>query len=178
MNFQNTIEMENIFGEIARNALDYVTSKMVDEIQNEIDAKNIGTGMGKVYKPTGEFREAWFQDYARRHGDTIEGGIFYDGGYLSLANDPSDSYPNNFVHGSGYTLLNPWYISDVRNALPEIIFEGLAGDIFGEGFWTSSRDAWKPFLSRTEKSFAKWLREGFELQGIKLDTSRTYKSSF
>lgn len=175
MNFQNTIEMENIFGEIARNALDYVTSKMVDEIQNEIDAKNIGTGMGQVYKPTGEFKEAWFQEYAQRHGDTIEGGIFYDGGYLSLANEINASYPDNFVHGSAYGD----YVSDVRDKLPEIIFEGLAGDIFGSGFWTSNnRDAWKPFLSRTEKSFAKWLREGFELQGIKLDTKRTYKSSF
>lgn len=172
MEFSNTIEMENIFSEIAINALNYVTGKMVDEIQKEIEAKNIGTGLGSIYQPTGEFKEAWFQEYAKRHGDTIEGSIYYDGGYLSLANDPNESYPNNFIHGSGYTKTNPYYISDVRDKLPDIIFEGLAGDIFGKGFWNSSnRDAWNPFLSRVNKSFAKWLREGFELQGVKLDTT-------
>lgn len=166
MDFANTNELENWFYPIAINALNYVTAKMLEEIKKDIESKNIGSG-GVVYESTGEFKEAWVQEYAKRYGDEgVIADVHYDGSLLSLANDPSEDYPNNFVHGSGYTKRNPYYISDVRNVLPEIIFEGLAGEIFGSGFWTQSRNAWKPFISRTNRSFSKWLREGFKESGL------------
>lgn len=170
MNFQNTKEMENIFSQIARDAINDITREMKNRIQEEIDKKEIGTGKGEIYQPTGEFREAWIDEVPKRISSSeYQGEMHYEPYMIRTIS------PENFIHSSSIV---GWEDYPVPEFLPNIIFEGDSGKLFGNGFWTQKRDAWTPMISSMEKSFAKLMRDSFAKKGIKLDTSRTYKSGF
>lgn len=169
MEFKNTREMENIFSQIARESINDITREMKSRIEKEIFNKGIGfasNGEG-YYNPTGEFEEAWINEVPKRiDSSTYSGEMHYEPKMIRTVS------PENFIHGSNY-----YKTDDVSDFLPELIFEGKSGDFFGSGFWTKPRDAWSPFISSMDKSFSKLMRDSFDKQGVKLDTSRTYKSS-
>lgn len=59
--------------------------------------------------------------------------------------------------------------SDIREYLAEIIYEGLAGHIFGEGFWTQKRDAWNALLRIVGGQHMKiWIEQGAKKAGLKI----------
>lgn len=148
--FKNLDEFYAVVQKHAVTAIDYVTEKMLQELNLQMASKKIGLNNNSSYTPTGEFYSAWKSDIATRLGQYFTSSVRYDGDSLSLD-------PDNFVHGS-----NCYEIDDVRDILPWIIFGGNSGDLFGKGFWTQSRDAWTPTISRMNKSFGKWIVEGFK----------------
>lgn len=159
--FQNTNEMYNVFEKAQRIAVSYVTTKMIQEVQDEIDSMGIGIGLlNKVYQPTGEFREAWVGDDVSeairdRVSQFVEAQMGYDPSMIKTIDEET------FTHA------NPWE-TNVPERLPDIIFHGEGHKHFGEGFWTQPRDAWAKSVSRFSKSWGKWLREGFAISGIYL----------
>lgn len=159
--FQNTQEMYDTFEKAQRIAVAHVTTMMIEEVQSEIDAMGIGIGLlNKVYQPTGEFREAWVGDEVSqairdRVSQFVEAQMGYDPTMIKTVD------PINFTHGS-------YDIKDTRDILPYLIFGGNSGDLFGQGFWTKERDAWTKATNRFQKSWGKWLRDGFALSGIYL----------
>lgn len=71
--------------------------------------------------------------------------------------------PEAFQHGSLYTSYG-----DVRDELAGIIYQGLGGNLFGDGWWTNPRDPWTPLIQQLNegKKLREWFIEGMERQGI------------
>lgn len=68
-----------------------------------------------------------------------------------------------------------WYDGgyDIVEGLADIIFNGKAGSLFGEGWWTKPRDAWQPIAKEISNTqLEKWLREGFRQYGITIQKVR------
>lgn len=170
MEFRNTKEMENIFSQIAREAIEDITREMKNRIQKEIESKEIGTGKGKVYNPTGEFHDAWIDEVPIRiDSSEYKSEMHYEPYMIKTIN------PETWQHASSVV---GWEDYPIAETLPNIIFENGAPPLWGENFSTKPRNAWTPFISSMDKSFAKLMRESFSKQGVKLDTSRIYKSNF
>jgi hypothetical protein len=58
--------------------------------------------------------------------------------------------PEDFVHGSEY-----YEIKDIRSWLVRYVNEGMSGNIFGEGYWTSHRNFWDPTIHIVETEILK-----------------------
>lgn len=154
--FSNLEEFYKVIFDPTQEAIEYVCDKILTELNLQIAQKGIGMG-GSVYDPTGEFYEAWQQGITERVGKHIQTIVGYEA-------DTVHSYPDDFIHGSNYWSGG----TDVSDILPDLIFGGKSGDLFGEGFWTDERDAWTPTMNRIEKSFNKWLKEGFKQAGFSI----------
>ena len=48
------------------------------------------------------------------------------------------------------------------------------GDLFGEGYWTKNRDAWSPTIVRMNRSFGKWIVEGFAMSGFSVKQDKVF----
>lgn len=84
-------------------------------------------------QPTFGLRDSVSNKIVRKQKYHISGGIYHDEAKMILDQD-------NYVHGS------PWRGgTDVRKALPEIINDGLSGNLFGPGWWQAPR----PFITNT-----------------------------
>ena len=132
-------------------AVNYVCDKILDTLTQKMFS--MGIGMGEY--ATGEFNNAWRQDALTVLKSSVESQISYHWEDLTL-DQP------NFIHGSAWD----GYSSDVRKGLADIIFNGKAGDLFGEGYWTVPRDVWGEMIDEVGLSFNKWFAEGMKLSGI------------
>jgi len=155
--FRNLDEFLKIISDPTEHAINYICDKILTELEVQMVSQGIGTRSNSFYQNTGEFYNAWKQGITENVRGYIKNKVYYD---------PSEvhSDPSNFVHGSYY-----WSGGDdVSDILPDLIFGGKSGGLFGEGFWTDERDAWSPTMSRLNKSFGKWLKEGFYEAGFSI----------
>ena len=152
--FHNLSELAVIMEAPSKIAIEYVTDKIIDELNIQIATQKIGLNSNSFYEPTGEFYSAWKSEINSRLGEYMSGQVGFDYSTLSLDMD-------NFTHGSNYG-------GDVREFMPDIIFGGRSGGLFGEGFWTQERDAWTPTVEKINASFSMWLREGFAKAGFSI----------
>lgn len=156
MGFKNLDELYDLFRDPAEQVIDYICAKIIDEININLVQQGIGL-RGNFYEPTGQFYEAWKQGITENVGKLIRGSVGYD-------SDGMMCVPDAFIHGSNY-----WSGGDdVRDILPDLIFGGKSGGIFGQGFWTDERDAWSPTIAKIDASFDKWVKEGFRQAGVKV----------
>ena len=118
-NFSNLNELVTVFHNPITVAIDYVTNKIIEELQMQMTSMKIGLNSNSFYTPTGEFYEAWKQGIVKNLGSLFSSEVYYDPSNMSVD-------PENFIHGSNY-----YYTDDVRDILPYIIFQGNAGHIFG-----------------------------------------------
>lgn len=157
--FRNLHEFYQLMKNPTQVAIDYVCDKVLTEINLQMVRLGIGTHES-FYESTGEFYEAWTQSVVKRFGDYISSSIYYDSSKVN-------SDPENFVHGSYF-----WSGGDdVSEILPDLIFGGTSGDLFGSGYWTDKRDAWVPTMQRLNKSFDKWIKEGFKKSNFNIEKS-------
>lgn len=154
--FSNTKEMEQVFSVAMKSTIDNITEFMEHEIKDEINNEQIGKN-GVMYESTGEFHDAWKSTKAVGYNNDFTGKMEYDPDMIHTID------PENFIHGS-----NEFKVNDVSEFLPNIIFEGKAGKLFGQGFWTEPRDAWTPMLKTTDRNFAKLLKQNLRQYGIKI----------
>lgn len=155
--FRNLNELIAQFANPTTIAINYVTDKIIEELQMQMADMKIGLNSNSFYTPTGEFYDAWKQGMVTNLSGVFSSDVHYDPSSMSLDAD-------NFTHGSNY-----WGGGDdAREILPWIIFGGNAGDLFGEGFWRDRRDAWGNAIKRVNRSFNKWLAEGFKMAGVTL----------
>lgn len=169
MDFQNTAEMENVFNDIIKNAVFDITKEMETRIKDEIDSHGIGYA-NKVYENTDEFKNAWVQSNPQKIANgTYEGDLHYEVSMIKTHN------PDKWQHDSQ---VEGWTGVNIDEFLPNIIFETGSYPLWGENHSTKPRDAFSPMISSMDRSFAKLMRDSFAKSGIKLDTSKTYKSSF
>lgn len=159
--FRNLQEFYAVIRKNTIIAIDYVTEKMLEELNLQMVSKKIGLH-NSVYQNTGEFYSAWKSEMATRVGQYFMASVRYDGDSLSLD-------PDNFIHGSNF-----YDVDDVRDILPYLIFGGNSGDLFGEGYWTKNRDAWSPTITRMNRSFGKWIVEGFAMSGFSVKQDKVF----
>ena len=158
--FKNLSEFYSLIHFATIGTIDYVSDKILQELNIQMVQKKIGLH-NSFYQSTGDFYSAWKADIVSRLGDYFQTTIKFDGDSMSLD-------PENFVHGSSF-----YEIDDVRDIMPYIVFGGQSGILFGEGYWRSNRDAWSPTISRLDKSFNKWIIEGFKTNGFSIKAENT-----
>lgn len=154
--FRNLHEFYKLMVEPTNTAIDYVCDKILTELEVQLVNQGIGTH-DSFYENTGEFYEAWKQSLVQRVGDYISSKVYYDENEVTAV-------PERFTHGSFYWTGG----DDVSNILPDLIFGGKSGDLFGTGYWTDKRDAWTPTMNRLDRSFNKWIKEGFKKGGFNI----------
>lgn len=158
INITNQSHLDAYLMKALQNTVNYVVDKIFETNKELIDQIVYGAGSPKMYNRTFEFRESWEKDEAITSGSNeVTGGLHQN--WQEMSYDPE-----NFVHGSLYC--GDYDYTDVRQGLADIIYNGLSGGLFGQGFWTKPRDVWKPLLQKIESEISSWVITGFEIQGI------------
>lgn len=169
MAVRNENELRALIIPALKQATDYVVQKIWNENRSlieEIVYNAQGQGyygkasaytqnpeLDKSYNRTGQFKEAWETD-VKTLGDYVEGEFKYDPRTLEV------NY-SEWQHGSDY-LKEP-----MTTYLADIIYNGTAGHIFGEGYWTKKRDAWAALDKwLTNRRFRQIFEEGMTKAGI------------
>lgn len=137
-----------------------IVQEILDNIEKEnkeqIDNIVYGAGVPSDYERSFEFRDkAWLVvPPTSRMSHEVEGQFMY----APLNTGYSEAQHASVVTGE-----------DTREYLAEIIYEGLAGLIFGEGFWTQPRNAWDALLEIIgSKEMEKWIKSGAKKAGLKI----------
>lgn len=169
MAIRNEVELQSIFIPKLKDAVDYVVQKIWNENRslieqlvyeaqgqgyyNSASAYTVNPSIDKEYKRTGEFKEAWDTN-VKTMGKYVEGEFKYDPRKMTV--NPALGQHASVVTGDSSTA----YLAD-------IIYQGLAGYIFGKGYWTKKRNAWSAldkWLTNTQ--FRKIFEEGMTYAGI------------
>lgn len=151
---RNVAEFYSLFNEPVHKSVEYVMGQILLNYKHLINQIVYGRSP-EEYERTYEFLESW-QETSKK---TRQGAI----GEMSQNVSFMSYNPEAFQHGSLYTSYG-----DVRDELAGIIYQGLAGDFFGEGWWTNPRDPWTPLirLLTKEGKLKEWFIEGMARQGI------------
>ena len=142
-----------------RRAMMPIISKIVDHIITKLEVENprliqkhvYKKYSPKVYERTGEFKEAWEADNEGISGSHVDMTYGY-------APDDMTYDPDLWQHGSHIS-------GDARNYLADIIYQGLAGDIFGVGPWTKRRDAWTELKKDIDDKLDGWIQAAVRQNG-------------
>ena len=161
---RNNQQLQQLFAVPLRNVAAFVARKIYVENAVIVNQVVYGAGLPQEYERTYQFRdEAWQIEKPEHysHGHIAEYKFYYDYKKLTIDRDKAQ-------HGS------PPYAatySDVRPQLADIIYQGLAGDIFGDGYWRKARNAWKELLSTLgKKKMKEMFKQAFEYCGIDVES--------
>ena len=133
------------------------------------------------YESTTEFLDAWdVAVHSAKHiGHDIQGDFFYKPSGMETSSPPNED--NNFMgqhHGIGANITGSMdsphfgeFYGDSREYLADIIYQGLAGPIYGDGYWRRKRDAFNDLVKTVGKrNFNKWMVEAMEEVGLKVQS--------
>lgn len=139
--------------------------------KKEIERNVYNKGTPSYYErtePEFNFESAWGGKIKESNLNFVEGEFEYKPDNMSLGYEidgqHSAVYPSKkYGTDAGF---------DIRPYLAEIIYEGLAGDVFGHGFWTEKRDAWSALLKIAKVDGPKmktWINKGARKAGLKIE---------
>lgn len=132
-----------------------VLERIVEDNRDLIQKYIYDNDTPAVYERTEEFKEAWETQPAEVTGDHVKGEFSY-------APDKMSVDPGAFQHGSYYYSPN-----DIREYLAEIIYQGGAGPMFGEGFWRNKRDVWNMLIKHLGKrQILTYVSDALKAEGI------------
>lgn len=161
---KNNQQLQQLFAVPLREVVEIVAQKIWNENRDVVRKVVYDAGTPKYYERTNEFRnDAWgFEKPAHyTHGHIAEYRFFYDWEKLTIDRDKAQ-------HGSPPHTAT---YSDVRPYLADIIYQGLAGNIFGDGYWRKARNAWKELLSTLgKKKMKEMFKQAFEYCGIDVES--------
>lgn len=151
---RNDQEVEQMLMPALEKAIDYVVQKIWNDNRELIRTIVYESYRPEEYERTGEFKEAWDTD-VKRLGNFVRGEMKYVPRELTV------NY-NKWQHGSAY-LQQP-----MTTYLAEVIYQGLSGDLFGEGPWTKKRDVWAALNREVGiRKIKQYFEEGMRRSGIK-----------
>lgn len=183
----NDRELEKMLQDPLKIAVEYVVQKILDTNEDEIAKIVYAVYDPTNYERTGEFQKAWDKIVTTKTGSsgaTVEGSFFYaPGGNRMSSQPPSPTNGNMGVHhgistsGMGKFRTNGQMTSkkersegqwgDSREYLADIIYQGLSGDIYGEGAWTKKRNAFDALVKYIGKQRMKqWFEAGLNKAGL------------
>lgn len=154
-------QLNNYLMPILRECLQEVADKVNDRLRYHVDG-DVYINRNNYYangtgEPTYDLRESITTDEIKQSGNEVFTKVYHDKEKMRLDVD-------SFIHGSKY-----WDKTDVRDILPQIINDGLSGDLFGEGWWQEERPYFTNTLKELESQglIKKWFREALNKRGIK-----------
>lgn len=129
-----------------------ILEKITKENEELINEIVYGAGTPDEYHRTGQFADlAWAHDITKETTYEIDGEFKYN---------PEGMYDTHPSIVSG---------EDIREYLAEIIYNGVAGHIFGTGFWTEKRDAWTALIKVVgSNTMRNWIKEGANKAQLKI----------
>lgn len=161
---RNDDEVVAYFTYPLKNVAKYIADKIWEENRELVQTMIYDSGRPKWYQRTYEFRDkAWKTEVPENPSDkdyTAEARLYFDSSALTVDREKAQ-------HGSpeGY---EPY--RDVRPYLAEILYRGLSGDLFGDGYWRQERDVWdKLNKSLGKRKLSKWLVEGMNKYGMEVE---------
>lgn len=150
---RNPTQLNNVFVPKLKQAVDYVVQKIWNENRELVRLIVYESYQPSMYERTGEFKEAW-DTSVKSLGSYIEGEFKYDP--KTMVANPALGQHASVVTGE-----------PSASYLADIIYQGLAGHIFGTGYWTKKRDAWSALDKwLTNNTFRKIFEEGMTKAGI------------
>ena len=142
-----------IFVPKLKEAINYVLENITEENIKAIDAMIYTSNSPDVYNRTYEFREAWDKTTASS-GNTATGSFFYEPSKMSI--NPEDGQHASLVTGE-----------DFREYLADVIYNGFNDKLFGGGWWSNGRNAFKVLQQwLTNSQFRQLFEEGMTKAGI------------
>ena len=129
-----------------------VLENILKENEEQINQIVYGAGTPEKYHRTGQFADlAWSKEIVKDTSYEIDGEFKYDPDKMG------DTHPS-VVDGE-----------DTRSYLADIIYNGVAGHIFGTGFWTEKRDAWTALVKVVgSNTMRNWIKEGANKAQLKI----------
>lgn len=139
----------------------YVMEKILESNREAVQRVVYDAYNPTDYNRTMEFKEAWETEVdVQSASNKVRGEFRYAPDKLTPgSNDPySDDY------GQHVSVIDGFLMTD---GLAEVIYEGLAGDIFGQGPWTRKRDAWTELWKIAgSRNLKQWIKEGCDKAGL------------
>lgn len=152
---RNETQLQAVIAQALIPVINRVLERIVEDNRNLIQEYIYDNDTPSVYERTEEFKEAWGKQSAEVAGDHVKGEFSY-------APDKMSVDPGAFQHGSYYYSPN-----DIREYLAEIIYQGGAGPLFGEGFWRNKRDVWDRLIKHLGKrQLLSYVSEALRAEGI------------
>ena len=152
---RNETQLQAVIAQALIPVINRVLERIVEDNRNLIQEYIYDNDTPSVYERTEEFKEAWETQSAEVAGDHVKGEFFY-------APDKMSVDPGAFQHGSYYYSPN-----DIREYLAEIIYQGGAGPMFGEGFWRNKRDVWNRLINHLGKRrLLSYVSDALRAEGI------------
>lgn len=159
---RNDAQVKAMLMPALKGAVDYVVQKIWNENRELVRKIVYDVYQPEEYNRTGQFKEAW-DNRVEVTGDTVTGEFYYDP-------DKLETYGNH--HAS---IIDGQPIDEY---LADIIYEGLAGAIYQEGYaknskrfkgqaWTKKRDVWNALINWLGPNrMRKLFEEGMRQQGL------------
>ena len=131
-----------------QSALKYTLEKIKEKNEQVVNQIVYAVYSPQMYPRTFELREAW-KDEASASGAS---------GHATFEYDPSKISAHSNLTGEAVPYL------------AEIVYQGLAGKIYGEGAWTQARDAWQALLNACgEDTIKEWFYQGCRQAGLPIE---------
>ena len=131
-----------------QNALKYTVEKIKEKNEQVVNQIVYAVYSPQMYPRTFELREAWKSE-ANASGASGHATFEYDPSKISAHSNLTD---------------------EAVPYLAEIVYQGLAGKIYGEGAWTQARDAWQALLDACgEDAIKEWFYQGCRQAGLPLE---------
>lgn len=146
---RNDAELKAMLMKPLKVATQYVVDKILEEIKNANQEVVYDAFRPWIYDRRMELINNWTSEVVASNGEAI--GV--------VESEPT----------YGWSVVTGELVSNLH----EIVYEGLAGHIFGEGPWTKKRDAWKVIEKVCgKKNIKKWYGEGLRHAGLNIKNKR------
>lgn len=146
---RNDAELKAMLMKPLETATWYVVTKIMEQVEDANQETVYDVYDPIMYERTYELKNRWMGDVVASN-DTAVGVV-----------ETMPTHATSAISG------------DVIENLYEIVYEGLAGHIFGQGAWTKKRNAWKTIEKKCGKAnIKKWYGEGMRMTGLNIRNGR------
>lgn len=163
---KNDRELAQMFKPMLKAVVEYVLDKVLDANEEQIMNKVYYAGTPEGYDRSMEFLFAWDKSVhtASHLGHDVEGSFYYKPSNMHVGSTD----PNSPLFAQHVGIGGVYRGQDAREYLADIIYQGLAGDLFGHGYWNKKRDAFTSLVNFVGKGrFDQWMMDGFRKYGVK-----------
>lgn len=162
-------ELRNLLRSPIQKAINYVLDKIYDENIGVVHDVVYMAYSPEDYNRTGDLYRAWSTE-SKSTSSAARGEFKYD--YSKMSIGGTDPQSSNFAQHIGVG--GDFYGQDARSYLAELIYEGAAGSLFGDGAFRKKRDAWKVLNDRIgRRKMKQWMKEGMEAAGLTVQMHNT-----
>lgn len=161
----NDAQLEDMFRPALKRTVEYVLDRILEANEQKIGTVVYSKNEPAVYDRSYEFMEAWAADIKAQNSfsEGVTGEFYYNPSKMHVG---STDYASS-DYGQHIGVSGKYYGADARGYLADIIYQGLAGSVFGHGYWTKKRDAFNALVRYVGTvNFDKWFMAGAAKAGL------------